>query len=122
METYTNSKDYIKQITVEKLDAIIAENKHTIVDVRDANSIFLQGSIPNAINIPFDAINGAVDRNHEEYNSIFDHNGPFLFACTGGVMSYTAAIKAKRSGVKIVFNLDGGHSGWLKHKAALVES
>ena len=69
-----------------------------------------QGSIPGAINIPFDSI----DKSIEEDNDIFNCDGPFLFCCTGGVMSYMAAIKAQEKGVKNVCNLEGGHSAWMK--------
>ena len=120
MDNLNITNDVIEQVAVEKLDAIIAQNTCTIIDVRDTKGIESQGSIPNAVNIPFDTFNEAVDRSHKNYNTVFDRSGPFLFCCTGGVMSYTAAIKAKRSGIKKVFNLDGGHAAWLKHKEVLV--
>jgi rhodanese-related sulfurtransferase len=109
-------QEIIEQITVDKLDAITSENNIKIIDVRDPNGIETQGKIPGAINIPFDSIDRAIDKSHEDFNSIFDFKGSFLFCCTGGVMSYMAAIKAQKSGIKNVFNLEGGHSDWLKSK------
>lgn len=103
-------KEIIEQITVDGLDTIIAENSYTIIDVRNSKGIETQGSIPGAINIPFDSI----DKSIEENNDIFNCDGPFLFCCTGGVMSYMAAIKAQEKGVKNVCNLEGGHSAWMK--------
>ena len=112
------SKEIVHQISVSKLDNIIAENNYKIIDVRDQKGIEKQGSIPGAINIPFDTIEQAIDANNKNYNSIFDREGPYLFCCTGGVMSYMAAIKAQEKGIKNVCNLDGGHTAWLKLKVA----
>ncbi|MFI0429988.1 rhodanese-like domain-containing protein [Mariniflexile sp. HMF6888] len=105
-------REVIEQITVDCLDAIISENSYTIIDVRNPKGIEDQGSIPGAINIPFDTI----DKHYESYNTIFNNEGPFLFCCTGGVMSYMAALKAQEKGIKNVFNLEGGHSAWKKLK------
>jgi len=112
------SKEVIRQIPANRLDTIISENNYKIIDVRDLKGIEKQGSIPRAINIPFDTVESAIDKNHENYNSIFNSDGPYLFCCTGGVMSYMAAIKAQEIGIKNVCNLDGGHSAWLKSKVA----
>ena len=114
-----SSQVAIDQIKVDRLDTIIADGNHTIIDVRNAIGIEKQGSIPGAINIPFEKIDEAIDKNQESYNPIFDTDGPFLFCCTGGVMSYMAAIKAHEIGLKNVYNLDGGHSAWIKHKEAI---
>ena len=112
------SKELIRQIPANRLDGILAENNYTIIDVRDPKGIEKQGSIPKAIIVPFDTVERAINPKHEDYNPIFKGNGPYLFCCTGGVMSYMAAIKAQESGIKNVCNLDGGHSGWLKSKLA----
>ena len=112
-------QEVIEQITVDRLDAIISEDNYTIIDVRGPKGIEKQGSIPGAINIPFESIENAIDKHHEHYNDVFDLNSRFLFCCTGGVMSYMSAIKAQEMGIKNVFNLEGGHSAWLKHKEAV---
>jgi rhodanese-related sulfurtransferase len=112
------TKDLIEQITVNRLDNIIKENRYVIIDVRGPKGIETQGEISGAINIPYDSIEKAIDNYHEEYNVIFNTERPFLFCCTGGVMSYMAALKAQKQGVKNVYNLEGGHSAWLKLKEA----
>ena len=109
-------KEIIEQITADQLDAVIAENSYNIIDIRSSNGIKTQGGIPGAINIPFDSIDKEIDKHHEEYNVIFNSDGPFLFCCTGGVMSYMASLKAQEKGIKNVYNLEGGHSAWMKMK------
>ena len=108
------SRDLVQQISVDKLDAIIHDKSFTIIDVRGPKGIESQGEIPGAINVPFDTIDSAMNKHHEDFNSVFNNQGPFLICCTGGVMSYMAAIKLKKSGYKNCCNLDGGHSAWLK--------
>lgn len=110
------TKEVIPQITADKLDAIICNNNYKIIDVRDAGAIEKQGSIPGAINIPLDAVAEAVGKRHEDAGSVFNHEGSFLFCCTGGVMSYMGAIRARENGIENVFNLEGGHSGWMNWK------
>ena len=117
-----SSQVTIEQITADKLDNIIEKKTHTIIDVRDPKGIEKQGSIPDAVNISFESIDHAIVKHHENYNSIFDGDGPFLFCCTGGVMSYMAAIKAYEHGIKNIYNLEGGHSAWIKHNKAAVVS
>lgn len=108
--------EVIEQITVDKLDSIINEGKFKIIDVRSPEGIVAQGSIPNAINIPLDDIDHALET--KDYHSVFNSDSPILFCCTGGVMSYMAAIKVQEKGVNNVFNLEGGHSSWLNYKCS----
>ena len=109
-------KETIQQIPVSELDAIITENSHTIIDVRDQKTIEAQGSIPGAVFIPYNTIETVLDNRHDDSNSVFNSKGPFLFYCVGGGMSFKAATMAQEKGIKNVCNLDGGHSSWLKLK------
>lgn len=102
----------VSQISAKDLDQIILKNDYTIIDVRDLATIKNQGSIPGAINIPFDNIEDALDSGHEEYCEVFAENKPILFCCTGGVMSYMAALKAQKKGIAELYNLEGGHAAW----------
>lgn len=109
-------EETIQQISVSELDEIISKSSHTIIDVRDKKTIEAQGSIPGAVNIPFDTVESVLDQRHEESSSIFNGEGPYLFCCVGGGMSFKAATKAQEKGIKNVCNLDGGHSSWIKLK------
>lgn len=106
----------IPQLTADRLEDIICDSRYKIIDVRDAKGIEKQGSIPGAINIPLDLLVEEIGKKHDNQDSVFNHKGPFLFCCTGGVMSYMAAIRAKENGIEHVVNLEGGHSAWMKWK------
>lgn len=110
------SQAHIAQVTAGKLDNIIAEKIFNIIDVRDAVDIKNQGGIPGSINIPFKIIESSMDPDHEDYHAVFDENKPILFCCTGGVMSYMAALKAEKKGIQDLHNLEGGHASWLNFK------
>jgi len=112
------SKEVIEQIKVDQLDGILEEGNFTIIDVRSPQGIESQGSIPKAVNIPLDEVKSRIDKRNENPDSVLNGKGPFLFCCTGGVMSYMAAIHAQESGMQGVYNLEGGHSAWKNLKTA----
>ncbi len=110
------SQALISQVTADKLDKIISEKIFNIIDVRDQVAIQEQGAIPGSINIPFKIIESSMDPDHEDYHAVFEENKPILFCCTGGVMSYMAALKAEKKGIRDLHNLEGGHAAWLSIK------
>lgn len=114
------SKEVVDQINVTQLDEIIFKGNFNLIDVRNPEDIEARGAIPGAINIPYETIDHAIDKNSHDYHAVFDSSKPFLFCCTGGVMSYLAAMKAKESGINEVYNLEGGHSAWAKLEQELV--
>ena len=109
-------KELIEQITADQLDAIIANDNFTLIDVRDAEAIQSQGRIPGAINVPFEEVESVLENAPNNESPFFQDNQSYLFCCTGGVMSYMAALKAQEKGIRKVFNLEGGHSAWMKLK------
>lgn len=110
------SKEVIEQISANQLDAVIAGGEFTIIDVRSPQGIESQGSIPAAVNIPLEEVKKQIDERKSTADSLLNGDGPFLFCCTGGVMSYMAAIHAQENGMPGVHNLEGGHSAWKKLK------
>ena len=110
----------IPQITSDHLDDILLDGQFKIIDVRDASGIKKQGSIPGAINIPLDSVVSEIRKRQGNPDSVFHHKGSFLFCCAGGVMSYMAAIRAQECGIEKVYNLEGGHAGYMKWKQSSV--
>ena len=121
-QNFTASPAAVEQISVDKLDAIIAEKLFTIIDVRSPEAIVNQGAIPGAINIPLDSVDQVIQESSNDNHHVFTSNRPLLFCCTGGVMSYAAALKAGSKGISRLHNLEGGHSAWKKLKEAQATS
>lgn len=114
MNEQVATTEIIEQIPADHLNNLLAEGNITLIDVRSPNGIDSQGSFPKAVNIPFETIDIALDPSNAGCHPIFKEKGPFLFCCTGGVMSYMAALKAQENGIERVYNLEGGHAAWLK--------
>ena len=113
-----STNELIEQITADRLDAIIENETFSIIDVRDAAAIENQGSIPGAANIPFEQIESSLKERFKFKDSVLNSQKPLLFCCTGGVMSYMAALKAQENGIQGICNLEGGHAAWMKLKEA----
>lgn len=93
----------ITTLSVKDAQALLADGKVTLVDVRDDNE-WAAGHIPNAVHVPLDRIKA-------------DPKGtltadPVLFVCARGGRSMTAAKLADGLGLKEIYNLDGGTIGW----------
>ena len=116
IENTASSNQVIEQISASDLDRIIDEKRFTLIDVRPPEGIETQGRIPGAINIPLEEVKRQIDDRAANPDSIWNGEGPFLFCCTGGVMSYMAAIHAQENGIEGVHNLEGGHSAWIKRQ------
>jgi len=121
-QNFTASPAAVEQISVDKLDAILAEKSFIIIDVRDPKAIENQGAIPGAINIPLDSVDHVIQESSNDKHDVFTSNRPLLFCCTGGVMSYAAALKAGSKGISQLYNLEGGHSAWKKLKESQATS
>lgn len=112
----------VEQITADQLDALIAGKLFTIIDVRSPEAIESQGEIPTAINIPLDTMDQVLEEDSNDKHEVFYSDRPLLFCCTGGVMSYVAALKASNKGIGQLHNLEGGHSAWKKLREAKATS
>ena len=115
------SREVIKQVSPDQLDNIIFKGDFTIIDVRSLEGIENQGRIPGASVIPLEELKKQIDERGAASESLLNGKGPFLFCCTGGVMSYMAAIYAQEHGLQGVHNLEGGHAAWKKWKATQME-
>lgn len=117
MDSITKSSTLIEQVKYHHLTGIIKSKSHIIIDVRDKKSILDQGSIPDSVPITYESIQAGRKEAMDRIEWLIKEGKPLLFCCTGGVMSYLAAMKVKDKGLGPVCNLEGGHSAWIKSKA-----
>ena len=95
------------QISAEELELIVnGENisDFLLIDTRTVEE-FMQGTVPNAINIPTDEI-----RNHIDF--IKKENKPIILICRRGVRAYIAQLILKHNNINNVLNLAGGMKVW----------
>ncbi len=95
------------QISVEELELIV-NGKNTsdflLMDTRTVEE-FMEGAVPNAINIPTDEIRNYIDFIKKE-------NKPIILICRRGVRAYIAQLILKHNNIPNVLNLAGGMKVW----------
>ena len=95
------------QISAEELEIIInGENTSDflLIDTRTVEE-FMEGTVPNAINIPTDEIRNYID-------FIKNENKPIILICRRGVRAYIAQLILKHNNITNVLNLAGGMKVW----------
>lgn len=93
------------EITLDALDTLDSQSS-MIIDIRDEFS-FEYGSIPNAVNIPFDKL--------KQDFSVLPKDKLLVICCKSGQISDTLAEELRENGYNAI-NLKEGYYGWLKRK------
>ena len=88
-----------KIITAREASDLINNDNVTILDIRDEDS-FLQGHIPNAINLSNNNIDEVINNSDREHN--------ILIYCYKGISSQNVAQHFCDLGYKNIFSLEGG--------------
>ncbi|WP_456424327.1 FAD-dependent oxidoreductase [Lutibacter sp.] len=97
----------VNQISAEELELIVnGENTSDflLIDTRTVEE-FMEGAVPNAINIPTDEIRNYID-------FIKNENKPIILICRRGVRAYIAQLILKHNNITDVLNLAGGMKVW----------
>lgn len=93
-------------LAVDPTDAVkLINNDAVVVDVRSTEA-YGKGHIVNARSVPFDEIDGHIDKLAKFKNK------PVVAVCDAGVTSNKAANTLRNSGFESVYNLKGGMTAW----------
>jgi len=92
-----------KIITAREASDLINNDNVTLLDIRDEDS-FLQGHIPNAINLSNNNIDEVINNSDREHN--------ILIYCYKGISSQSVAQHFCDLGYKNIFSLEGGFTGF----------
>lgn len=108
MYNYDNVKEIVNNPT--------SHPDTVIVDVREPVE-YMDGHIPNSINIPFKSSPGALDLSEEEFSDSFGFEKPdkkkeLIFYCLAGVRSTAAEELASTFGYKKRGNYVGSYEDW----------
>jgi rhodanese-related sulfurtransferase len=93
----------IQTLTPQEAQALIAERKLDVVDVRDASE-FTKGHIPSARLVPLEQLKA-------NPRAALKEDG-VLFVCARGVRSLVAAKLAEAVGFARLYSVGGGTLGW----------
>ena len=95
------------QVSVEELNHFLSKNNlkdYTLIDVRTVEE-YENGTIPNAINYPLDALRNNID-------IIKTFNKPIIIFCQKGLRGYLAELILNHNNIKNVVNVAGGFKLW----------
>lgn len=102
-----DAKSRIKEIDIDELNALIANNDNMmLIDVRE-DSEWDAGNIPNAIHLS----KGIIERDIEKVMP--DKNAQIILYCGGGYRSALAADNIQKMGYTDVYSLIGGYGAWV---------
>ncbi len=93
----------VQIITVAELSQVLADNSHTIADIRDAAS-FQKGHIPAAIHLTNESM--------ADFMREIDLDEPVVVCCFHGISSIQAAQFLISQDFTQVYSLEGGFTQW----------
>jgi rhodanese-related sulfurtransferase len=101
---------------VEPEEAVKLINADAVViDLRSVDA-FAHGHIVNAKNIPFDELEGSLDK-VERFKG-----KPIIAVCDAGMTSTRAVNTLRKAGIENVYGLRGGINGWTQSSLPLVSA
>ena len=102
----------IETWTVEQAKAVLADEDHVIVDIRDVRELWREGTIPGAKHMPRGMLEFWVDPDSPYAREIFQSGKKFVFFCAGGLRSALATKAVQDMGLEPVCHIAGGFSAW----------
>ncbi len=99
----SNNENNFKHISVDELQAVLADKSHTVVDIRDENS-FSSGRITDATHLSNESLANFIRE--------ADPDAPVVVCCYHGISSQQAAQFLVSQDFTDVYSLDGGFTQW----------
>jgi thiosulfate sulfurtransferase len=108
----SNSEKNFKHMQISKLQQVLTDETHVVVDIRDPAS-FQSGHIPNAIHLSNDSL--------PEFLRTADLDAPVVVCCYHGISSQQAAQFLISQDFTEVYSLDGGFTDWQLQHPDIIE-
>lgn len=106
------SEETFKHLHIDELHAVLADNSHVVVDIRDPAS-FQAGHIPQSLHLS--------NENLPDFLRDADFDAPVVVCCYHGISSQQAAQFLISQDFTEVYSLDGGFTDWQLHYPDTVE-
>ncbi len=106
------AKARIEELSVEQLEAEIADGDVTIVDIRDVRERWERGAIPGAISAPRGMLEFWFDPESKYYRQGYHFETRYVLYCAAGGRSALAADVLQDLGYDNVAHLTVGFNGW----------
>lgn len=106
------AKAAIEELTVEQLQAEIAEGTATVIDIRDFRERLELGAIPGSISAPRGMLEFWFDPDSPYHRDQYRFDQRYVFYCAGGLRSALATKVIQDLGFDDVAHLESGFAGW----------
>lgn len=120
MDFVKAAKEHVKEISIEKVSLMQAEEHFGILDVREYEE-YVAGTIPGAINVPRGMLEASCDRNFpSRRHELQDRDHPWLVLCNTGGRASMAADVMQQMGFKKIKVIAGGMAAWKEAEKQVV--
>jgi rhodanese-related sulfurtransferase len=102
----------IRTLNVEQALALLHDEDHVFVDIRDVREIKREGKIPGSYSCPRGMLEFWIDPESPYHKDIFNQDKTYVFYCAGGLRSALATQTAQHMGLKPVCHIGGGFAAW----------
>lgn len=102
----------VESVTVEELDAELADDDTVVVDVRDVREVWIEGAVPDVEHAPRGMIEFWADPDTEYHKEFFTRGKRYVLYCNEAGRSALAAKRLAEMGYDDVAHLDGGFTAW----------
>jgi rhodanese-related sulfurtransferase len=101
----------VRSVTPEEAQAMAAEGKAVIVDIRDIRELEREGRIPGSFHAPRGMLEFWVDPESPYFKPVFGEEKSFVLHCASGWRSLLATEQLQAMGLDVV-DLKGGFAAW----------
>lgn len=109
----------IVTISLQDALAIVQDDQHIIVDLRDIRELKRTGKIPGAFSCPRGMLEFWIDPASPYHKEIFNQDKTYVFYCASAWRSALSAKVAQDMGLKPVAHIEGGFTAWEKAGAPI---
>ena len=111
----------VASITVDELEAELADGGTIALDIRDIREVWIEGSIPDAEHAPRGMVEFWADPGTKYYKEFFDPDRRYVLYCNEAGRSALAAKRLEEMGYTDVAHLDGGFTAWQEASGEVVD-
>ncbi len=104
----------VEPICAEEALALLDQDTHVFVDLRDGTEQAKTGTIPGAVASSRGMMEFHIDPESPAHKPAFNQDKTYIFYCASGGRSALAAKVAMDMGLAPVVNLSGGVAAWTK--------
>jgi len=113
------ARERIQSLSVEEVASEIQGGDALLVDLREDDERFLEGTIPGSLHIPRGMIELSADPTSPLYRREFDPKRRVIVYCSTGNRSALAADTLQGMGYEDVAHLKGGMMAWKQDKGSV---